>query len=66
MKLGAGFPMGPLELADFTGLDTKKYILNIMLEKTGLSVFRPIDLLDRLVSEGKVGRKGGEGFYKYS
>lgn len=66
MKLGAGFPMGPLELADFTGLDTKKYILNIMLEKTGLPVFRPIDLLDRLVSEGKTGRKSGEGIYEYN
>ncbi|XP_013140867.1 PREDICTED: probable 3-hydroxyacyl-CoA dehydrogenase B0272.3 isoform X2 [Papilio polytes] len=65
MKLGAGFPMGPLELADFTGLDTKKFILKVMHQKTGLSVFQPIGLLNRLVEEGKVGRKSGEGFYKY-
>ncbi|KPJ02486.1 Inositol polyphosphate multikinase [Papilio xuthus] len=54
MKLGAGFPMGPLELADFTGLDNKKYILEIMHQKTGLTVFQPIGLLNRLVEEGKV------------
>lgn len=65
MKLGAGYPMGPLELADFTGLDTKKFILNIMLEKTGNPVFRPIALLNKMVEEGKLGRKSGEGFYKY-
>ncbi|KAG6451113.1 hypothetical protein O3G_MSEX006960 [Manduca sexta] len=65
MKLGAGYSMGPLELADFTGLDTKKYILAIMLEKTGDPVFRPIGILDKLVNEGKYGRKTGEGIYKY-
>ncbi|XP_037292967.1 probable 3-hydroxyacyl-CoA dehydrogenase B0272.3 isoform X2 [Manduca sexta] len=65
MKLGAGYPMGPLELADFTGLDTKKYILAIMLEKTGDPVFRPIGILDKLINEGKYGRKTGEGIYKY-
>ncbi|XP_049876171.1 probable 3-hydroxyacyl-CoA dehydrogenase B0272.3 isoform X2 [Pectinophora gossypiella] len=65
MKLGAGYPMGPLELADFTGLDTKKLILEVMLEKTGNPMFRPIQLLDKLVSEGKLGRKSGQGIYKY-
>lgn len=65
MKLGAGYPMGPLELADFTGLDTKKFVLGIMYEKTGNPVFRPIPLLNKLVGEGKFGRKSGEGFYKY-
>ncbi|XP_060804812.1 probable 3-hydroxyacyl-CoA dehydrogenase B0272.3 isoform X1 [Amyelois transitella] len=65
MKLGAGYPMGPLELADFTGLDTKVAILGVMLEKTGNPVFERIPLLERLVSEGKLGRKSGGGFYEY-
>ncbi|CAH0720567.1 unnamed protein product, partial [Brenthis ino] len=65
MKLGAGYPMGPLELADFTGLDNKKAILAVMLEKTGNTVFRPVAVLDELVAEGKFGRKSGEGIYKY-
>lgn len=65
MKLGAGYPMGPLELADFTGLDNKKAILAVMLQKTGDPVFRPIPVLDRLVGGGKLGRKSGEGIYKY-
>ncbi|KAF9805927.1 hypothetical protein SFRURICE_004139 [Spodoptera frugiperda] len=65
IKLGAGYPMGPLELADFTGLDTKKFVLGVMHEKTGLPAFEPIALLNKLVSEGKFGRKTGEGFYKY-
>ncbi|XP_046969790.1 probable 3-hydroxyacyl-CoA dehydrogenase B0272.3 isoform X2 [Vanessa cardui] len=66
MKLGAGYPMGPLELADFTGLDNKKSILAVMFEKTGNPVFRQVMLLDKLVSEGKYGRKTGEGIYKYN
>lgn len=57
--------MGPLELADFTGLDTKQAVLGVMLEKTGDPVFKPISLLDKLVKEGKFGRKTGEGFYRY-
>ncbi|CAH2092554.1 unnamed protein product [Euphydryas editha] len=65
MKLGAGIPMGPLELADFTGLDNKKYILAVMFEKTGNPAFRQIPILDKFVREGKIGRKSGEGFYKY-
>ncbi|XP_063829284.1 probable 3-hydroxyacyl-CoA dehydrogenase B0272.3 isoform X2 [Ostrinia nubilalis] len=65
MKLGAGYPMGPLELSDYTGLDTKKFVLATIFEKTGNPVFRPIPLLDKLVEEGKLGRKTGEGFYKY-
>ncbi|XP_073962054.1 probable 3-hydroxyacyl-CoA dehydrogenase B0272.3 isoform X2 [Choristoneura fumiferana] len=65
MKLGAGYPMGPLELADFTGLDNKKAILAVMLDKTGHTAFRPVAILDRLVGQGKLGRKSGEGIYKY-
>ncbi|XP_037292966.1 probable 3-hydroxyacyl-CoA dehydrogenase B0272.3 isoform X1 [Manduca sexta] len=66
MKLGAGYPMGPFELADYTGLDTNKYALQVMYEMTKNPVFRPIPLLDKMVAEGKLGRKVGEGFYKYS
>ncbi|XP_061719022.1 probable 3-hydroxyacyl-CoA dehydrogenase B0272.3 isoform X2 [Cydia pomonella] len=65
MKLGCGYPMGPLELSDYTGLDTKKAILAVMLEATGDPIFRPIPVLDRLVEQGKFGRKTGEGIYKY-
>ncbi|XP_047521517.1 probable 3-hydroxyacyl-CoA dehydrogenase B0272.3 isoform X2 [Pieris napi] len=65
MKLGAKIPMGPLELADFTGLDTKQAILNVMLQTTGDPVFKPIPLLDKMVKEGKYGRKTGEGIYNY-
>ncbi|XP_049876170.1 probable 3-hydroxyacyl-CoA dehydrogenase B0272.3 isoform X1 [Pectinophora gossypiella] len=66
MKLGAGYPMGPFELADYTGLDTNKFALQVMYEKTGNPVFKPIPLLDRMVAEGKLGIKSGEGFYKYN
>ncbi|XP_060804813.1 hydroxyacyl-coenzyme A dehydrogenase, mitochondrial isoform X2 [Amyelois transitella] len=66
MKLGAGYPMGPFELADYTGLDTNKYAMQVMYEKTGNPVFKPIPLLDKMVAEGKLGIKTGEGFYKYN
>ncbi|XP_026741690.1 hydroxyacyl-coenzyme A dehydrogenase, mitochondrial-like isoform X2 [Trichoplusia ni] len=66
MRLGAGYPMGPLELSDYTGLDTKTYILGIMLKRTGHPVFKPIPMLDKLVEQGKLGRKTGEGLYKYN
>lgn len=66
MKLGAGYPMGPFELADYTGLDTNKFVLQVMYKKTGNPVFKPIPLLDKMVDEGKLGIKSGEGFYKYN
>ena len=66
MKLGAGHPMGPIELFDYIGLDTMKFIIdgwsNSYPEE---HLFQPSPLLDKLVSEGKLGRKSGEGFYKY-
>ncbi|XP_038222557.1 probable 3-hydroxyacyl-CoA dehydrogenase B0272.3 [Zerene cesonia] len=65
MKLGAGYPMGPLELADYTGLDTNKFVLQVLYEKTKDPVFKPIPLLDKMVAEGKLGIKSGEGFYTY-
>lgn len=66
MKLGAGYPMGPLELADYVGLDTNKFILDGWHKKyPNEPLFKPIPLLDKLVAEGKLGVKNGEGFYKY-
>jgi 3-hydroxybutyryl-CoA dehydrogenase len=64
MRLGANHPMGPLELADFIGLDTCLEILEILHEGIG-EKFRPSPLLERMVSEGRLGRKSGEGFYEY-
>jgi len=66
MKLGAGHPMGPLQLCDFIGLDTIKFILDGWTKQfPDDKVFKPIALLDKLVAEGKLGKKSGEGFYKY-
>jgi len=66
MKLGAGHPMGPLQLCDFIGLDTIKFILDGWSKQfPDDKVFKPIAVLDELVAEGKLGKKSGEGFYKY-
>jgi 3-hydroxybutyryl-CoA dehydrogenase len=64
MKLGAHHPMGPLELADFIGLDTCLEILEILERELGAK-FRPCPLLRTMVASGKLGRKNGEGFYEY-
>uniref|UniRef100_A0A915JUX8 3-hydroxyacyl-CoA dehydrogenase n=1 Tax=Romanomermis culicivorax TaxID=13658 RepID=A0A915JUX8_ROMCU len=66
MKLGAGYPMGPLELTDYVGLDTCKFIIDGWSEKyPDNALFKPSSLLDKLVREGHFGRKTGQGFYKY-
>ena len=64
MKLGANHPMGPLELADFIGLDTCLDILSILRAELG-EKFRPSPLLQKMVTAGKLGKKSGEGFYVY-
>lgn len=66
MKLGAGYPMGPIELADYVGLDTTYKILQGWHEKyPDNPLYQPLPLLEKLVKEGKLGTKTGEGFYKY-
>jgi len=67
MKLGAGYPMGPLELADYVGLDTCKFIVDGWREKYPEDpTFKESQVLNKLVADGKLGRKSGEGFYKYT
>jgi len=66
MKLGAGHPMGPFELADYVGLDTNKFIMDGWSERyPDETLFRQSELLNKLVADGKLGRKSGEGFFKY-
>ncbi len=64
-KKGFNHPMGPLELADFIGLDVCLDIMERMHEETGEDRFRPADLLEERVWDGKLGKKSGEGFYEY-
>ena len=66
MKLGCGYPMGPLTLLDFVGLDTTYYIANIMFDEFKQPAFAPPPLLKRMVLAGHHGRKSGRGFYDYS
>lgn len=63
IRLGANHPMGPLELLDYTGLDTH---LNIIKAKCLPGLTKPCPILEQKVKEGKTGRKAGEGFYKYN
>ncbi|MDQ7096519.1 3-hydroxyacyl-CoA dehydrogenase family protein [Desulfosporosinus sp. PR] len=64
-KLGLGHPMGPLELQDMVGLDVTYYATSSIYEKTHDPAMEPPEILRRMVEEGKLGRKSGQGFYDY-
>ena len=65
MKLGMNHPMGPLQLADFIGLDVCLHILEVLHRDLGDDKYRPCPLLRRMVAAGRLGRKSGAGFYDY-
>ncbi len=65
MKLGAGMPMGPLELLDMVGLDVTLDVCNVLQHDFGDQKYRPSVLLRKMVEAGLYGKKSGEGFYKY-
>jgi 3-hydroxybutyryl-CoA dehydrogenase len=65
MELGYNHPMGPLRLTDLVGLDVRLHIAEYLHAKLGSESFRPPDILRRMVAAGKLGRKTGEGFYKW-
>ncbi|MEO7176266.1 MAG: 3-hydroxybutyryl-CoA dehydrogenase [Saprospiraceae bacterium] len=66
MKLGMAHPMGPLQLADFIGLDVCLYIMKVLFDGFGNPKYAPCPLLVNMVTAGKLGAKSGEGFYKYT
>lgn len=65
MKNGTNVPMGPLQLADFIGLDTCLAIMKVLYTETGDSKYRPSVLLTKMVDAGWLGKKSGKGFYDY-
>jgi len=65
MRLGANHPMGPLELTDFVGLDTTKFVADVLFDEFKEPLYASPPLLTRMVEAGLHGRKTGEGFYKY-
>ena len=66
MELGYNHPVGPLKLTDMVGLDVRLSIAEYLHETLESETFRPPDILRRMVSEGKLGKKSGEGFYKWN
>ena len=66
MELGYNHPVGPLRLTDLVGLDVRLNIAEYLHGKLGSDVFRPPEILRRMVSQGKLGKKSGEGFYKWN
>jgi 3-hydroxybutyryl-CoA dehydrogenase len=66
MKLGTNMPMGPFELADYTGLDIGLFVMEVLYNETGDPKFRPSPLLRKYVRAGRLGRKSGRGVYDYS
>jgi 3-hydroxybutyryl-CoA dehydrogenase len=66
MELGYNHPMGPLRLTDLVGLDVRLSIAEYLHRKLGSETFRPPEILRRMVTEGKLGKKSGEGFYKWN
>jgi 3-hydroxybutyryl-CoA dehydrogenase len=66
MELGYRHPMGPLRLTDLVGLDVRLDIARYLHDKLGAEHFRPPTILERMVADGKLGKKSGEGFYKWS
>lgn len=65
MKLGAGHPMGPLQVADLLGLDIVLHIIDVLYKEFGDSKYRACPLLRKMVSAGQLGKKTGQGFYSY-
>ena len=65
MKLGMGHPMGPLTLADLIGIDVCVNILNVLYDDFKDEKYKPCNLLLEMANKGKLGKKTGEGFYKY-
>lgn len=65
MELGYGYPMGPLKLGDLVGLDIRLNIAEYLYKELGSPTFRPPQLLKKMVRAGKLGKKSGEGFYRY-
>jgi 3-hydroxybutyryl-CoA dehydrogenase len=66
MKLGCGYPMGPFTLLDLVGLDTTMYVADVMFEEFREPRYAPPPLLKRMVMAGQLGRKTGQGFYRYT
>jgi 3-hydroxybutyryl-CoA dehydrogenase len=66
MELGYNHPVGPLKLTDLVGLDVRLNIAEYLHEALQTETFRPPEILRRMVSEGKLGKKSGEGFYNWT